>query len=82
MASRRFTVDPAKKKKFLNFILQMPKLRVPDAMKLAMFSDKDTTTSAQIRTLELIMRHCVVPPAAVDRAKSSWGGRGSSLALT
>ncbi len=32
MASRRFTVDPAKKKKFLNFILQMPKLRVPDAM--------------------------------------------------
>jgi hypothetical protein len=41
MASRRFTVDPAKKKKFLNFILQMPKLHVPDAMKLAMFSNKD-----------------------------------------
>ncbi len=41
MASRRFTVDLAKKKKFLYFILQMPKLRVPDAMKLAMFSDED-----------------------------------------
>jgi hypothetical protein len=36
MASRQLTVDLAKKKKFL-FILQMPKLRVPDAMKLAMF---------------------------------------------
>jgi hypothetical protein len=35
MASRRFTVDLAKKKKFLDFILQMPKIRVPDAMKLA-----------------------------------------------
>jgi hypothetical protein len=43
MASRRFTVDLAKKKKFLNFILQMPKLRVLDAMKLAMFSDEDIT---------------------------------------
>jgi hypothetical protein len=41
MASRQFTVDPAKKKKFLNFILQMPKLHVPDAMKLAMFSNED-----------------------------------------
>ena len=41
MTSRRFTVDLAKKKKFLDFILQMPKLRVPDAMKLAMFSDED-----------------------------------------
>ena len=41
MASRQFTVNLAKKKKFLNFILQMPKLRVPDAMKLAMFSDED-----------------------------------------
>jgi hypothetical protein len=30
MAFRQFTVDPAKKKKFLNFILQMPKLLVPE----------------------------------------------------
>jgi len=41
-----------------------------------------TTTSAQILTLESIMRHCVVSPAAVNCAKSSWGGRGSSRALT
>ncbi len=41
MASRWFTVDLAKKKKFLNFILQMPKLRVQDAMKLVLFSDED-----------------------------------------
>jgi hypothetical protein len=41
MVSRWFTVDPAKKKEFLNFILQMPKLRVLDAMKLAMFSVED-----------------------------------------
>jgi hypothetical protein len=41
MSSRWFTVDPAKKKKFLNFILKSPKLRVPDTMKLAMFSDED-----------------------------------------
>jgi hypothetical protein len=30
-----------RRRSFLNFILQMPKLRVPDAMKLAMFSDED-----------------------------------------
>ena len=41
-----------------------------------------STTSARILTLESIMRHCVVLPAAVNRAKSSWGGRGSSRALT
>jgi hypothetical protein len=41
MKSRRFTVDPAKLKKFLNIMLQAPKLRVPDAMKLVEFSGKD-----------------------------------------
>ncbi len=40
---RGFTVDPAKKEKLLNFILQMPKLCVLDAMKLAMFSNEDIT---------------------------------------
>jgi hypothetical protein len=34
-------VDPAKLKKFLNVMLQAPKLCVPDAMKLANFSDED-----------------------------------------
>ncbi len=52
MASRRFTVDQAKKKKFLNFILQMPKLRVPDAMTLAMFSDEDITDLGLRRFLQ------------------------------
>ncbi len=52
MASRRVTVDPAKKKKFLNFILQTPKLRVPDAMKLAMFSDEDITDLGLRRFLQ------------------------------
>jgi hypothetical protein len=52
MASRRFTIDPAKKKKFLNFILQMPKLHVPDAMKLAMFSNKDITDLGLRRFLQ------------------------------
>ena len=42
----------------------------------------DTTTSERILTLESIMRHCVVSPAAVNRGKSSWGSRGSSRALT
>jgi hypothetical protein len=41
MKSRLFTVDLAKLKKFLNVMLQAPKLRVPDAMKLANFSDED-----------------------------------------
>jgi hypothetical protein len=41
MKSRRFTFDPAKLKKFLNVMLQAPKPRVPDAMKLANFSDED-----------------------------------------
>ncbi len=41
MKSRWLMVKPAKLKKFLNVMLQVPKLRVPDAMKLANFSDKD-----------------------------------------
>jgi hypothetical protein len=41
MKSRWFTVNPVKLKKFLNVMLQAPKLRVPDAMKLENFSDKD-----------------------------------------
>jgi hypothetical protein len=41
MKSRRFTVYPAKLKKFLNIMLQAPKLHVPSAMKLANFSNKN-----------------------------------------
>ncbi len=43
MKSRRFMIDPAKLKKFVNVMLQVPKLRVPETMKLANFSDKDIT---------------------------------------
>jgi hypothetical protein len=55
MASRRFTVDPAKTKKFLNFIPQMPKLHVPDAMKLAMFSDEDIADLGLRRFLQRVL---------------------------
>ncbi len=44
MKSRQFTVDPAKLKKFLNVMLQAPKLRVPDAMKLALVERNDYAT--------------------------------------
>jgi hypothetical protein len=68
MASRRFTVDPAKKMKFLNFILQMPKLRVPDAMKLAMFSDKDIADTSLRRFLQ-----CALPGGTVKAMKAHLG---------
>jgi hypothetical protein len=41
MASRRFTVDSAKKKDFLNIFLLMPETRVDDAMKQARFTEED-----------------------------------------
>ncbi len=68
MASRRFTVDPAKKKKFLNFILQMPKLRVPDAMKLVMFSDEDIADLGLRRFLQ-----CALPGGTVKAMKAHLG---------
>jgi hypothetical protein len=52
MKSRCFTVDPAKLKKFLNVMLQAPKLRVPDSMKLANFSDKDIADLSLRRFLQ------------------------------
>jgi len=41
MASRRFTVDPVKKKEFINIFLLMPETRVDDAMRKAEFTKKD-----------------------------------------
>jgi hypothetical protein len=64
MASRWFTVDLAKKKKFLNFILQLAKLRVPDAMKLAMFSDEDIADFGLRRFLQR-----AVPGSTVNAMK-------------
>jgi hypothetical protein len=69
MASRRFTVDLAKKKKFLDFILQMPKLRVPDAMKLAMFSDKDIADLGLRRFLQRAL-----PGGTVQAMKAQLAG--------
>ena len=76
MASRRSTVDPAKKKKFLDFILLKPKLRVPDAMKLAMFSDEDIADLGLRRflqralpggTVQAMKAHLAGVPPAPDR---------------
>jgi hypothetical protein len=52
MKSRQFTVDLAKLKKFLNVMHQAPKLRVPDAMKLANFSDEDIADLSLRRFLQ------------------------------
>ncbi len=52
MKSRWFTVNPAKLKKFLNVMLQVPKLCVPDAMKLVNFSDKDIADLSLRRFLQ------------------------------
>jgi hypothetical protein len=41
MASRRFTVDLAKKKDFINIFLLMPETGVNDAMRKAKFTEKD-----------------------------------------
>ncbi len=69
IASRRFTIDPAKKKKFLNFILQSPKLRVPDAMKLAMFSDEDIAELGLRRFLQRAL-----PGGTVNAMKAHLAG--------
>jgi hypothetical protein len=52
MKSRWFTINPAKLKKFLNVIFQVPKLHVPDAMKLANFSDEDIADLSLRRFLQ------------------------------
>ncbi len=41
MASRRFTVDSAKKNKFVNIFLLMPETGVADAMRSAKFTKED-----------------------------------------
>jgi hypothetical protein len=41
MASRRYTVDPVKKKEFINIFLLMPETRVDDAMRKGEFAEKD-----------------------------------------
>jgi hypothetical protein len=41
MASRRFTVDSAKKKEFINIFLLMPESSILNAMKQAKFTEED-----------------------------------------
>ena len=41
MASGRFTVDPVKKKEFINIFLLMPETRVDDVMRQATFTEED-----------------------------------------
>jgi len=46
MASRQFTVDLAKKKKFVDIFLLMPETRVADAMRSAKFTKEDIANLA------------------------------------
>ena len=52
MASRRFTVDPVKKKEFINIFLLMPETRVDDAMRKAEFTKKDIADLLLRRSLQ------------------------------
>ena len=52
MASRRFTVDLAKKKKFVDIFLLMPETRVADAMRSAKFTKEDIANLGMRRFLQ------------------------------
>ena len=52
MASRQFTVDPVKKKEFINIFLLMPETRVDDAMRKAEFTEKDIADLPLRRSLQ------------------------------
>jgi hypothetical protein len=52
MASRRFTVDPVKKKEFINIFLLMPETHVDDAMRKAEFTEKDIADLLLRRSLQ------------------------------
>ena len=52
MASRQFTVDSAKKKKFVDIFLLMPETCVADAMRSAKFTEEDIANLAMRRLLQ------------------------------
>jgi len=52
MASRRFTVDSAKKKEFINIFLLMPESSVLNAMKQAKFTEEDIADLQMRRFLQ------------------------------
>ena len=52
MASRQFTVDSAKKKKFVDIFLLMPETRVADDMRSAKFTKEDIANLGMQRLLQ------------------------------
>ncbi len=52
MASRKFTVDSAKKNKFVNIFLLMPETGDTDAMRSAKFTEEDITDLQMRRFLQ------------------------------
>ena len=52
MASRQFTVDLAKKKKFVDIFLLMPETPVADAMRSAKFTEEDIANLTMQRFLQ------------------------------
>jgi len=52
MASRQITVDPVKKKEFINIFLLMPETRVDDAMRKAEFTKEDILDLLLLRFLK------------------------------
>ena len=52
MASRQFTVDPAKKKKLVDICLLMPETRVANAMRSAKFTKEDIADHQMRRCLQ------------------------------
>ncbi len=52
MASRRFTVDSAKKNKFVDIFLLMPETGVVDAMRSAKFTEEDIADLQMRRFLQ------------------------------
>jgi len=52
MASRRFTVDPVKKKEFINIFLLMPESSVINAMRQATFTDENIADLSLRRSLQ------------------------------
>jgi hypothetical protein len=90
MRSRWFTVDPEKLKKFLNVMLQAPKIRVLDAMQLSNFSEEDIADLSLQRflqrallgrTIKAMKAHLVgiLPPKppSYQRQRQKRRGRGN-----
>jgi hypothetical protein len=69
MASRRFTVDSAKKNEFVNIFLLMPETGVTDAMRSAKFTNEDI---ADLRMRHFL--HCALPGGSIKGLKAYVAG--------